>query len=139
MKKKQRRDSATISKIMSAVKQKNTYPELVVRKIIRSSGYKFHVHPKELAGKPDIVLNHKKKAIFVNGCFWHNHGCTDSHLPSVRKEYWIAKFRRNKTRDKTVNKQLRKEGWKTFTVWECNLKNVPLIKKKLLSFLRDKA
>ena len=125
-------DNLTVEKRslnMAAVKSSNTKPEVFVRKLLFSLGYRFRLHPKKLPGKPDIVLPKYKSVIFVNGCFWHQHkGCKDSHYPKSKTDYWIPKLQKNVERDKFNYKNLSSLGYNRLIIWECELK----IKKGLL-------
>ncbi|MCK5723218.1 MAG: DNA mismatch endonuclease Vsr, partial [Gammaproteobacteria bacterium] len=96
---------------MAAVSGKNTSPELRVRRILHSMGYRFRLHRKDLPGKPDIVLPKYRLCIFVNGCFWHQHpGCKRATIPETRKEFWEKKFCQNKKRDELSLIELSKLG-----------------------------
>lgn len=121
---------------MSRVKHKGTAPEMVVRRLLFSLGYRYRLHLKNLPGTPDIVFPSRRKVIFVNGCFWHYHGCAFSHIPSYRREYWGPKLERNKQRDQEATYQLNAEGWSVITVWECELKNLDELKHRLIHFLK---
>lgn len=108
---------------MSAVKSKDTKPEILVRKCLHAAGFRFRLHVKELPGKPDIVLPKYKIAIFVNGCFWHRHpGCKYASTPSTNSDFWNAKFEENTARDKRNYAQLEELGWKVVILWECEVK-----------------
>lgn len=108
---------------MSAIKGKNTKPELLVRKFLFAHGFRYRLNHPRLPGKPDIVLRKYKTCIFVNGCFWHKHeGCKFFVVPKTRTEFWLNKINRNQERDKEVKKQLAKMGWHSITIWECELK-----------------
>ncbi len=112
------------SKNMAAVRGKNTSPELRVRRMLHSMGYRFRLHRKNLPGKPDIVLPKYRLCIFVNGCFWHQHpGCKRATIPETRKEIWKKKFCQNKKRDELSLIELSKLGWQVCTIWECETKN----------------
>ncbi len=87
------------SEIMRSVGQKNTGPELAVRKLLHTLGYRFRLHRKSLPGTPDIVLPKYRAAIFLHGCFWHGHDCPKGKLPETRKEFWRAKIDCNRERD----------------------------------------
>ncbi|MAG98614.1 MAG: very short patch repair endonuclease, partial [Rhodospirillaceae bacterium] len=80
------------SEIMRRVRQRNTGPEMVVRKLLHAIGYRFRLHRKGLPGSPDIVLPKYRAVIFVHGCFWHGHGCRKGRLPSTRRDFWRAKI-----------------------------------------------
>ena len=120
------------SRNMSAIKSKNTKPEIAVRKLLHSMGYRFRLHRKDLPGSPDIVLPKYKTVIFVHGCFWHRHeNCKYASTPKTRKEFWEKKFRENINRDNLNQANLSLRGWKIIIIWECQLKGD---KKK---FMRD--
>ena len=109
---------------MSAIKGKDTKPEMIVRKYLFSRGLRFRVQVRRLPGKPDIVLPKYKTAIFVNGCFWHGHeGCKYFRLPKSNVEFWKEKIERNLERDKESMQALFDLGWKVIRVWECELRN----------------
>ena len=117
---------------MSRIRSKNTAPEMVVRKAIFSMGYRFRLHEKKLPGKPDIVLSKFKVAIFVNGCFWHQHrNCKRSTMPKTNKKYWKAKLERNVRNFEDATNQLRKIGWRYTAIWECETNNAIILFKKL--------
>ena len=112
------------SRNMSAIKSKNTKPEIAVRKLLHSMGYRFRLHRKDLPGSPDIVLPKYKTVIFVHGCFWHRHeNCKYASTPKTRQEFWEAKFRENINRDKLNQENLSSKGWKIIIIWECEIKN----------------
>lgn len=105
---------------MSAIRGKNTKPELVVRKLLHGCGFRFRLHRKDLPGKPDLVLPKYRKAVFVNGCYWHGHeDCELFRLPKSRKEFWSKKITGNRLRDDRNRDALIEAGWKVVTVWEC--------------------
>ena len=112
------------SRNMSAIKSKNTKPEIKVRKVLHSMGYRFRLHSKDLPGSPDIVLPKYKTVIFVHGCFWHRHqNCKYASTPKTRKEFWNKKFNENINRDKINQENLSSKGWKIIIIWECEIKN----------------
>ena len=122
--------------LMSRIKAKNTQPELVVRRLIFGMGYRYRLHDKRLAGHPDLVFPGRKKAIFVNGCFWHGHvGCRYGRLPKTRVEFWLAKIERNQARDKENIASLEANGWRVLTVWQCELKVIDLLAARLNEFI----
>lgn len=106
---------------MSRIKSRDTKPEILVRKYLFSKGYRYRLSYK-IKGKPDIAFPSRKIAIFINGCFWHLHGCSDSSLPKSNKAFWRKKLMNNKKRDAKNKRDLEKKGWKCITVWECDLK-----------------
>ena len=112
------------SRNMSAIKSKNTKPEIKVRKVLHSMGYRFRLHSKNLPGSPDIVLPKYKTVIFVHGCFWHRHqNCKYASTPKTRQEFWNKKFNENINRDKINQENLSSKGWKIIIIWECEIKN----------------
>lgn len=126
------------SAIMRAIKSKNTKPEMAVRKLLHSLGYRFRLHVKDLPGTPDIVFSARKKAIFIHGCFWHQHPdptCQISSRPRSNTAYWDTKLNRNVQRDKQNQKQLVQLGWKTLILWECELNDMSVVQDRLTAFL----
>ncbi|MFW8602147.1 very short patch repair endonuclease [Desulfobacterota bacterium M19] len=112
------------SKNMAAIKNKDTKPEIIVRKFLHKSGYRFRLHRKDLPGKPDITLARFKTVIFVHGCFWHRHEqCDNSVMPKSNVSFWRKKLNGNVVRDKKNIKLLKELGWKVLVVWECEVKN----------------
>ena len=110
----------TKSQSMGRVRQKGTSPELKLRKALWSHGFRYRLNVRSLPGTPDIVISKAKLAIFVHGCFWHNHGCTRSNkLPVKNAEFWAEKLRRNQVRDEAAQAELGTLGWRCATVWEC--------------------
>jgi DNA mismatch endonuclease (patch repair protein) len=110
-------------KNMTAIKGKNTKPEMLVRRYLWNRGFRYRVNNQRLPGHPDIVLRKYRTCIFVNGCFWHGHeGCRYYVIPKSNTEFWIKKIRRNIERDKFAQQELAKMGWHCITIWECELK-----------------
>lgn len=107
---------------MSRIKSQNTNPEMKLRKALHGMGFRYRLHNKKLPGSPDLVFSKYKAVIFVNGCFWHRHGCKQTTTPSTRKDFWEAKFKANTERDKKNVKELQNMGWRIMIVWECELK-----------------
>ena len=128
--------SASRSKNMSAIKSKNTKPEVEVRKLLHSMGFRFRLHKKDLPGSPDIVLPKYKTVIFVHGCFWHRHqNCKYASNPKTRVDFWNKKFKDNIERDIKVRKELENLEWNYLIIWECQIKNKTYLKEKLRTFL----
>ena len=117
---------------MSNITSKDTKIEIFVRKYLYRCGIRYRLHKTNLPGKPDIVIPKISHIIFVNGCFWHLHGCKRSNLPKTNTEYWHDKLSKNKQRDLENINQLKKMGWNVTILWECesqNIKSNPLINK----------
>lgn len=124
------------SRTMRAVRSKGTKPELIIRRLVHSLGFRFRLHRKNLPGSPDLVFASRRKVIFVHGCFWHGHDChRGARLPKTNVEYWVAKIARNRERDCRVEKELIGAGWESYTIWECQLKDREVLQAKLMHFL----
>lgn len=117
---------------MSAIRGRDTVPEIRLRKALHALGYRYRLHVASLPGKPDLVFVAKKKVIFVHGCFWHRHTCKSGRsMPSVRTNFWFTKLQDNAQRDRSNIRILRKLGWSVLVVWECHL--VPTRIRRLLN------
>lgn len=124
------------SEVMRAIKGKDTKPEMVVRSVAHRLGYRFRLHVRELTGCPDLVFPRRRKVIFVHGCFWHGHaGCKEGRLPKSNVDYWTQKIGRNKKRDASVIRKLRKEGWGVKIVWECQTGRPDSLSKIIEKFM----
>lgn len=122
---------------MSHIRSKNTKPELAVRRLVHSLGYRYRLHSKNLPGHPDLVFSGRKKVIFVHGCFWHYHGCKKGQQPKSRLEYWRPKLEENKARDVRNQAALGDMGWKFLIIWQCEIKDSDHLKKRIEGFLKD--
>jgi DNA mismatch endonuclease (patch repair protein) len=121
---------------MALVKSKDTGPEMIVRRLVYSLGYRYRLHSTKLVGKPDLVFASRKKVIFVHGCFWHRHsGCKHATTPATRQDYWLTKFSRTVERDKRTIDELKNIGWDVFIIWECEVKNTNQIISAIINFL----
>ena len=132
--------AAERSRRMSLVRGKDTQPELVVRKLVHAMGFRYALHRRGLAGRPDLVFAPRKKVIFVHGCFWHRHSsskCRLARLPKTRLNFWLAKLESNRLRDEKNMRALRSLGWEILLVWECQLGNKEQLKNKLRRFLES--
>lgn len=129
------RTSDQRSRIMRAVKQKDTGPELLLRRALHRLGYRYRVHAKGLPGRPDLVFPSRRKVIFVHGCFWHGHDCSKGHLPKSRSEYWIPKIEANKARDERVISELKRDGWDVMVIWQCETKELEAVLTEAVRFL----
>jgi len=124
------------SKTMAAIRSKNTSPEILVRRLIFSLGYRYRLHVRSLPGSPDIVLPSSKKVVLVHGCFWHRHNCKlGIKMPKSRLDYWQPKFANNKSRDVKDRRRLRRLGWKVLVVWECQTRDLDKLTDRLQAFL----
>lgn len=120
-------DRATRSRMMAGIKAKDTAPEMAVRRFLHSHGFRYRLHEKNLPGTPDIVLPKYRTAIFVHGCFWHQHSrCKYAARPNSNRLFWENKLGTNRDRDKRDKRHLRKLGWKVLTIWECQLSETKL-------------
>jgi DNA mismatch endonuclease (patch repair protein) len=117
---------------MAAIRSVNTRPELIVRKALHARGFRFRLHRRDLPGKPDIVLPKFRTAIFVHGCFWHQHpGCKLASWPKSRPEYWVPKLGRNVERDTVAAGALEVLGWRSIVIWECDTRVPALLAGRL--------
>lgn len=121
---------------MAKVRSKDTKPEMQVRRLLHSLGYRYRLHCKDLPGHPDIVFRGCGKVIFVNGCFWHRHAkCPLARLPKSRLDFWLPKLESNRKRDQRVKRALYRDGWKVMIIWECQVENTELLEKRIRRFL----
>ncbi len=121
---------------MRAIRSKDTSPELAVRRLVHSMGIRFRLHRSDLPGKPDLVFGPRQKVIFVHGCYWHGHGCKVGGTGAKSNiAYWGPKITGNKERDRRRVRELKKLGWKSLVVWECETKHPTRLKAKLRRFL----
>jgi DNA mismatch endonuclease (patch repair protein) len=126
------------SEIMSRIGPKDSKPEIFVRKLVHSLGYRFRLHRKDLPGTPDLVFPKYKKVIFVHGCFWHGHqNCNRSKMPDTNKKFWENKIKKNIENDDKNLFKLKELGWDTLTIWECHIKkrNISRMERKISDFL----
>ena len=121
---------------MARVLNKDTKPELYVRRLVFSKGYRYRLHVRSLPGTPDLVFAKAKKVIFVHGCFWHRHPRC-GRLPKSKKRFWVTKLEQNRQRDLCNLRKLRRRGWKGLVLWECELSS-PTLSDKITFFLEDK-
>ncbi|MBW2647875.1 MAG: DNA mismatch endonuclease Vsr [Deltaproteobacteria bacterium] len=139
-------DRQTRSKMMSAVRAKNTKLETEIRQRLFAQGFRYRLHALDLPGTPDIVLPKYSAVVFVHGCFWHYHGCSRSTIPDSRREWWRKKLEDNRTRDAKALTELRRDGWRVVVIWECSVRRPGINRQKALDrvclrtgkFLRSK-
>lgn len=127
------------SENMRRIRSKGTAPEMLVRRLVHSMGFRFRLHRYDLPGKPDMVFPRLKRIVEVRGCFWHQHkGCIDSHIPKSRIAYWRPKLRRNVLRDKRNLQELQRMKWRVLTIWECEIKrdHGAQLRRRLQAFLK---
>ncbi|OYT73681.1 MAG: very short patch repair endonuclease [Chloracidobacterium sp. CP2_5A] len=131
-------DRAKRGEVMRAVKSRDTRPEMIVRRMLHRAGFRYRLHDKKLAGKPDIVFPSRKKVIFVHGCFWHQHpGCRLADRPASNVDYWNAKLDGNVARDAKRLAALAASGWKSYVVWECQIRDAAKLLDDLSQFLSE--
>jgi DNA mismatch endonuclease (patch repair protein) len=123
------------SRLMSQIRSKDTKPELAVRSLVHRMGYRFRLHARNLPGTPDLVFSSRRKVIFVHGCFWHGHACQKGRRPQTRAAFWNEKIDNNRKRDRKSRRQLKKLGWSSLIVWECEVGCTEALAKKLAQFL----
>jgi DNA mismatch endonuclease (patch repair protein) len=126
------------SENMRNIRGKNTKPELIVRTAVFAMGYRYRLHSAHLPGKPDLVFPSLHKAIFVHGCFWHKHsrpGCKIARLPKSNSGYWADKLTRNVARDVLRRAELKKAGWRTLIIWECQTRSIAAQTRRIKRFL----
>lgn len=127
------------SEVMSSIRGRDTKPELLVRRILHTDGFRFRLHQKKLPGRPDLVLRKYRTVIFVNGCFWHGHSCPRGKLPKTNTEFWKAKIGVNKRRDTKNQRLLRQLDWSVHVVWTCKFEEgIRAILRKLRKKRDDK-
>ncbi|MBS1823154.1 MAG: DNA mismatch endonuclease Vsr [Acidobacteria bacterium] len=131
-----RLDPTRRSENMRRIRSKHTKPEMAVRKITHSLGFRYRLHSKHLPGKPDLVFASRRAVIFVHGCFWHLHqACREGRVPSTRRAYWLPKLERNVARDREHITALKRLGWRTLTIWECEIADHAKLGRKIQRFL----
>ena len=126
------------SEIMSHIRAKGMKPEMRVRRLVHSMGYRYRLHRKDLPGKPDLVFPGRRKVIFVHGCFWHQHAdpnCKLTRLPQSNRDYWWPKLERNAARDAEQEAKLGELGWEVLILWECEVEDVTGLRERIQEFL----
>jgi DNA mismatch endonuclease Vsr len=121
---------------MGRIRRADTKPEMIVRRLLHALGYRFRLQWKPVPGRPDVAFPARRKAIFVHGCFWHQHeGCRLSRVPATRTDFWRAKFDRNRARDARDLGRCAELGWGVLVVWECEARDSPELRDRLRGFL----
>lgn len=129
-------DAQRHSERMSRVRSRDTTPEVAVRRCAHRLGYRFRLHVKNLPGKPDLVFASRRRAIFVNGCFWHRHvGCRRASMPVSNVPFWEKRFAVNVARDQRVQAELEAGGWSVLVIWECQSRSNDQLTAILQNFL----
>lgn len=123
------------SALMGRIRGRDTRPEMAVRRLLYSMGYRFRLHARDLPGRPDILFRSRRIALFVHGCFWHRHDCGLAYMPKTRRDFWQRKFRGNVSRDHRIEHELRNKGWRVVIIWECQLKEPVALAKRLAKIL----
>lgn len=115
-------DKEKRSAVMARVRDRDTKPELAVRRYLHVCGLRFRLHRNDLPGRPDLVFPGRRIVVFVHGCFWHQHpGCGKAKLPKTRSEFWREKLEGNARRDERVLRELSALGWTSHVIWECEI------------------
>jgi DNA mismatch endonuclease (patch repair protein) len=109
----------TRSRMMSGIKNKNTKPELMIRRELFKSGFRYRLHNSKLPGKPDLVLKKYMAVVLIHGCFWHGHKCRYFKWPKSNVEFWKEKIKGNRKNDRLVTKKLSVLGFRVCIIWEC--------------------
>jgi DNA mismatch endonuclease (patch repair protein) len=121
---------------MAAVRSHDTKPEMLVRRLAHAQGYRFRLRDRDLPGKPDLTFHARSKAIFVHGCFWHQHrGCRAAAMPKTREDFWRTKLEGNRARDARVVSALEEAGWKALVIWQCEIGERQTLARRLTAFL----
>lgn len=120
---------------MSRIKSRNTKPELKIRKFLYNNGFRYRIcYP--ISGKPDIAFVNKRLAIFIHGCFWHQHGCSNTVIPKTNTTFWKNKLQANISRDIINRRKIIDEGWQVKIIWECEIeKNFKNVSSDLVHFI----
>lgn len=128
------------SRNMSAIRGRDTKPEMVVRSLAHAMGFRYRLHRRDLPGKPDLVFPGLRKVVFVHGCFWHIHDCPYGRVrPATNATFWSEKREGNVTRDHRHTSELKRAGWKSLVIWECETRDSERLARRLRKFLAGSA
>lgn len=121
---------------MARIRSRDTKPEMAVRSLVHGMGYRYRLHAKDLPGRPDLVFRPQRKVVFVHGCFWHLHrNCPKCRPPKSKLNYWGPKLEGNAARDRKAKRLLRRLGWRSLVIWECELADLERLVHKIRKFL----
>lgn len=123
------------SERMSHIRNADTKPEMIVRRMVHGMGYRYRLHAPDLPGHPDLVFRPRRKVIFVHGCFWHQHGCRQYRQPRTNSSFWEPKLAQNKARDARVQREFSLLGWRIMVIWECQVKKEAILRDQIKKFL----
>ena len=124
---------------MSLIRNKDTKLELRVRRALHASGLRYRLQAKDLPGKPDLIFRSQRIAVFIHGCFWHQHPdpkCRLARMPKSKLGFWEPKLKGNRIRDERVRSELEQQGWRVIEIWECDITSDYL--RKLPNLIRSK-
>jgi DNA mismatch endonuclease Vsr len=128
--------TAVRSALMARIRRGDTKPEMTVRRLLYRLGYRYRIHFRDVPGRPDVAFTRKRKAVLINGCFWHAHeGCAAYRLPKTRVEFWRNKFAKNRERDARLLRAASDAGWATLVLWECEINDLKALSLRLRTFL----
>lgn len=123
---------AETSRRMAGIRQKGTTAELLVRSALTGCGVAYRLNVRSLPGSPDLANKRRKFAVFVQGCFWHGHpGCKRATVPKRNASFWREKFAANRARDAIALKKLKRMGYRTVVIWECETADIRKVAVKL--------
>jgi DNA mismatch endonuclease (patch repair protein) len=126
------------SAVMRRVRGRDTTPEMILRRLLRTMGHGYRLNRRDLPGSPDVVMAGRRLAIFVHGCFWHGHDCKrGDRQPKSNSAYWTAKIQRTRDRDRGALKALEGLGWRTLVIWECEMKDMGVLRARLSAVLGE--
>jgi DNA mismatch endonuclease, patch repair protein len=133
--------SAAVSATMRGNRSRDTRPELAVRRLLFGLGYRYQLHRRDMPGCPDIVFPRRRKVVFIHGCFWHQHSSQHCPLrthPKTNLDYWKTKLAGNRGRDRLIERTLAAMNWRVMILWECEIRSVVMMVRRLRAFLGPK-
>ncbi len=124
------------SQMMAKIGPRHTRPELVVRRLLHTRGFRYRLHPRDLPGSPAVVFPRRRQMKFVHGCFWHRHDFpAGKKWPKANHGYWRNKLHQNVARDRQAQYELTARGWQSIIIWECELGGPEAVLERLEAFL----